>query len=221
MALIEPTVICTLGNFSTKLLRGDPTGISRLHGRDEVQVIGERAVRLYPLYHPAAALYTPSMLATLRTDFERIPALLALGAPRAAGSPSEALEVPELEMPEASRGARRRAGRVVRAEPAPSRPRRPRCSSACSESSARLRPRVCEPAPMSVDDAVSRGLRGNRDFTLLWVGDTLSQVGSQATTIAMPLLVLFLTGSAADAGLVGFARAIGYPLTALPGGRAG
>lgn len=71
---------------------------------------------------------------------------------------------------------------------------------------------------MSVDDSVSRGLRGNRDFTLLWVGDTLSQVGSQATTIAMPLLVLFLTGSAADAGLVGLARAIGYPLTALPAG---
>ena len=42
--LIQPTVICTLGNFSTKLLRGDPTGITRLHGRDEVRVIGTRAV---------------------------------------------------------------------------------------------------------------------------------------------------------------------------------
>jgi predicted MFS family arabinose efflux permease len=58
----------------------------------------------------------------------------------------------------------------------------------------------------------------NRDFTLLWAGDTLSQFGSQATTIAMPLLVLFLTGSAADAGVVGFARGLGYPLSALPGG---
>jgi uracil-DNA glycosylase len=44
-------------------------------------VIGSRAVRLFPLYHPAAALYTPSMLETLRTDFHRIPGLLALGAP--------------------------------------------------------------------------------------------------------------------------------------------
>jgi uracil-DNA glycosylase len=79
--LIEPTVICTLGNFSTKLLRADTTGISRLHGRDEVRIIGSRAVRLYPLYHPAAALYTPSMLETLRGDFERIPGLLALGPP--------------------------------------------------------------------------------------------------------------------------------------------
>jgi DNA polymerase len=79
--LIEPTVICTLGNFSTKLLRGDSTGFSRLHGHEEVRTIGPRAVRLYPLYHPAAALYTPSMLETLRTDFQRIPNLLALGPP--------------------------------------------------------------------------------------------------------------------------------------------
>src|SRR5213082_580000 len=42
--LIEPRVICSLGNFATKLLRGDPTGITRLHGRDEVRVIGTRAV---------------------------------------------------------------------------------------------------------------------------------------------------------------------------------
>jgi uracil-DNA glycosylase len=79
--LIQPTVICTLGNFSTKLLRGDPTGITRLHGQPEVIVLGKRAVRLYPIYHPAAALYTPRMLETLREDFTRLPALLAQGAP--------------------------------------------------------------------------------------------------------------------------------------------
>jgi uracil-DNA glycosylase len=79
--LIEPIVICTLGNFSTKLLRADSMGISRLHGREEVRIIGPRAVRLYPLYHPAAALYTPSTLEALRADFHRIPELLALGPP--------------------------------------------------------------------------------------------------------------------------------------------
>jgi DNA polymerase len=79
--LIQPKIVCTLGNFATKLLRADPTGITRLHGRDEVRTIGPRAVRLLPLYHPAAALYTPSMLETLRQDFARIPALLALDAP--------------------------------------------------------------------------------------------------------------------------------------------
>jgi DNA polymerase len=79
--LIQPGVVCSLGNFSTKLLRGDTTGITRLHGRAEILVIGRRAVRLYPIYHPAAALYTPAMLATLREDFSRVPELLALGAP--------------------------------------------------------------------------------------------------------------------------------------------
>jgi uracil-DNA glycosylase len=89
--LIQPTVICTLGNFSTKLLRGDPTGITRLHGQPEVLVLGKRAVRLYPIYHPAAALYTPRMLETLREDFGKLPELLALGAPE---------QPPEQEPPE-------------------------------------------------------------------------------------------------------------------------
>ena len=94
--LIEPAVICTLGNFSTKLLRGESVGISRLHGREELREIGSRAVRLYPLYHPAAALYTPSTLEALRRDFHRIPELLALGAPE---QPPALEPVPELEEP--------------------------------------------------------------------------------------------------------------------------
>ena len=101
--LIEPRVLCTLGNFSTKLLRGDPTGITRLHGREEVRRIGPRRVRLYPIYHPAAALYTPSMLETLRTDFAGIPDLLAHPAPdqpdpvpEVAPEP-EPMPVPEVE----------------------------------------------------------------------------------------------------------------------------
>ena len=81
LELIEPRVVCTLGNFATKLLRGDTAGITRLHGRDEVRRIGPRNVRLYPIFHPAAALYTPRMLETLREDFHRIPGLLALDPP--------------------------------------------------------------------------------------------------------------------------------------------
>src|SRR3954465_12238835 len=81
LELIQPRVVCTLGNFATKLLRADSAGITRVHGRPEGRTIGVRAVRLYPLYHPAAALYTPSMLEVLREDFSRIPALLAEGAP--------------------------------------------------------------------------------------------------------------------------------------------
>lgn len=62
------------------------------------------------------------------------------------------------------------------------------------------------------------GLLANRNFTLLWMGDALSEVGSQATSVAMPLLVLALTGSPAKAGLVGLARSLAYPLTPLPAG---
>jgi DNA polymerase len=95
--LIRPRVICTLGNFSTKLLRDDPTGITRLHGQPEVLEVGRRAVRLYPIFHPAAALYTPRMLQTLREDFSRLPELLALPAPEQ----PQSLEVPEVaEEPE-------------------------------------------------------------------------------------------------------------------------
>ena len=92
--LIEPKVICTLGNFSTKLLREDNTGITRLHGKPEIRTIGVRTVRLYPIYHPAAALYTPAMLETLRADFQRLPELLALPAPP---QPEPVAEVPEIE----------------------------------------------------------------------------------------------------------------------------
>lgn len=81
LELIQPTMVCTLGNFATKLLRGKPTGISKLHGQAEVVTVGPRSVRLFPLYHPAAALYTRSTLDLLRADFARIPAVLALGAP--------------------------------------------------------------------------------------------------------------------------------------------
>jgi DNA polymerase len=94
--LIEPRVICTLGNFSTKLLRADPTGISRLHGQAEIRVIGRRAVRLYPLFHPAAALYTRSLLDTLRADFARLPELLALPLPEQPEHAEPAVPEPEL-----------------------------------------------------------------------------------------------------------------------------
>jgi uracil-DNA glycosylase family 4 len=101
LELIAPRVVCTLGNFSTKLLRGDPTGITRLHGREEVRQIGPRRVRLYPIYHPAAALYTPKMLEVLREDFRRLPGLLALDPPEQPEAEPE-LVVPEPEIVEAA-----------------------------------------------------------------------------------------------------------------------
>jgi uracil-DNA glycosylase family 4 len=101
LELIEPRVVCTLGNFSTKLLRGEPTGITRLHGREEVRRVGPRRVRLYPIYHPAAALYTPKMLEVLREDFGRLPGLLALDPPeQPEPEPEPELVVPDPEIVE-------------------------------------------------------------------------------------------------------------------------
>jgi len=76
--LIEPRVVCTLGNFSTKLLSGSQTGITRVHGIPQRTTIADRELYLYPIFHPAAALYTPAMLATLKEDVLRLPEVLAL-----------------------------------------------------------------------------------------------------------------------------------------------
>jgi uracil-DNA glycosylase len=84
--LIQPRVVATLGNFATKLLSGKPTGITRVHGQEQEVTLGGNHVLLYPLYHPAAALYTPAMLNVLQEDFRRLPELM--------GRPAE---VPELE----------------------------------------------------------------------------------------------------------------------------
>ena len=77
--LIRPRVICTLGNFATKLLSGSPLGITRVRGRAQEHTFGAVTVQLFPIYHPAAALYTPAMLDMLRSDFAALPALLAGG----------------------------------------------------------------------------------------------------------------------------------------------
>ena len=78
--LIEPKLICTLGNFATKLLSGKPSGITQVHGRPQDVVLGGNPVTLYPIFHPAAALYTPRMLQVLQEDFARIPELLGRAA---------------------------------------------------------------------------------------------------------------------------------------------
>jgi hypothetical protein len=63
-------------------------------------------------------------------------------------------------------------------------------------------------------------LRRNRDFMLLQVGQLLSNVGTESTSIAYPLLVLAVTHSAAKAGVVAFARTVPLALFALPAGLA-
>ena len=61
-------------------------------------------------------------------------------------------------------------------------------------------------------------LLGNRDFMLLWGGEVVSELGSQASTVAYPLLVLSLTGSAKQAGIVGLAKWLPLAVFAVPAG---
>jgi DNA polymerase len=92
--LVQPALVATLGNFATKLLSGKPAGITQVHGRAQQVVLGGNPVTLYPIFHPAAALYTRSMLQVLEEDFRRIPELL--GRPAAPPPPPPApLYVPE------------------------------------------------------------------------------------------------------------------------------
>ena len=81
LAAVRPVVVCALGNLATRVLRGSGAGVARLHGRAEVRTIGPLAVRLLPLFHPAAALYAAALRETLIADFAQVPELLALGPP--------------------------------------------------------------------------------------------------------------------------------------------
>jgi len=79
--LIEPVVICTLGNFSTKLLTANHAGITKVRGTPQEHLIGGRFLFMLPLFHPAAGLRTPRVAEQLREDFSRIPELLAQPLP--------------------------------------------------------------------------------------------------------------------------------------------
>jgi uracil-DNA glycosylase family 4 len=76
LELIRPSVVAPLGSFATALLSGRALGITRVHGQEQPVTLGGRTVTLYPLFHPAAALYTPTMLEVLERDVARLPELL-------------------------------------------------------------------------------------------------------------------------------------------------
>ena len=62
-------MVATLGNHATKQLTGKETGITRVHGSRCRSTVGPHTVTDLPIYHPAAALYTPAMLKALEEDF--------------------------------------------------------------------------------------------------------------------------------------------------------
>jgi uracil-DNA glycosylase family 4 len=77
--IIRPRVICTLGRFATKLLAETGLSITAIHGKAKEVELGGVAVLLFPVFHPAAALYTPSNRKVLEEDFAKLRVLLGMG----------------------------------------------------------------------------------------------------------------------------------------------
>lgn len=58
----------------------------------------------------------------------------------------------------------------------------------------------------------------NRDYVLLWSGQMVSSVGTRVSLLAFPLLILAITHSPAQAGLIAALRGLPYALFVLPAG---
>lgn len=63
-----------------------------------------------------------------------------------------------------------------------------------------------------------RPLRRNRDYLSFMTGQFASYLATQVSQVALPLLVLMVTGSATQAGLVGILRSAPYVLLSIPVG---
>ena len=74
------------------------------------------------------------------------------------------------------------------------------------------------PAQPLTEASTSSSLLRQRDFQLLWSGQVVSVLGSRVTGVALPLLVLDLTGSPARAGLAEFAYLLPIVAFTLPAG---
>ncbi|HEU5381033.1 MAG TPA: MFS transporter [Ktedonobacteraceae bacterium] len=75
------------------------------------------------------------------------------------------------------------------------------------------------PASLQVRDPQPfTSLWHNRDYLLLWSGQLISSIGTQISQLTFPLLVLALTFSPAQAGIVGALRGLPFAVLCLPAG---
>jgi len=94
--LIQPRIICTLGNFATQTVTGRPLSITRVRGK----LLHMGDLLIFPLLHPAAALHKPPMKEPLEEDFRKLGILLRasdLGL-AASGEEEAAPEAPAIEL---------------------------------------------------------------------------------------------------------------------------
>ena len=93
---IDPEYIVTLGNFATKFILKTEMGITRLHG--ELQTAGR--FKVFPIYHPAAAIYDRTKMAALEDDFVTLGELLGTRPKESEPEPEPAPEPQEAVQPE-------------------------------------------------------------------------------------------------------------------------
>ena len=98
--LINPKLVCTLGNWATQTILEKKVGITKVKG----QAIKLERFVVFPLLHPAAALHQGNLLETLREDFKKLKAYLdrmdapvAQTVPAAAPTPAAAAQ-PQLDL---------------------------------------------------------------------------------------------------------------------------
>lgn len=82
LQIIQPKVVVTLGSTSTRFMfdylhiEGAFTAFGEIVGRQFDAILDGRRMLLYPLYHPAYAIYQCANLPKMRERFRNIPALL-------------------------------------------------------------------------------------------------------------------------------------------------
>ena len=96
--LIQPTLVCSLGNWATQTLLEKKVGITKVRG----QAIHLKDFVLFPLFHPAAALHQGALLQPLREDFGKLKAYLDRAAsdsesPSAPSAHAEAQQVQQVQ----------------------------------------------------------------------------------------------------------------------------
>jgi uracil-DNA glycosylase family 4 len=79
VSIIRPKVICTLGRFATKLLADTDQSMSSVRGRAKERSLAGVDTIIFPVFHPAAALYTPANRQVLEEDFAKLRFLLEHG----------------------------------------------------------------------------------------------------------------------------------------------
>lgn len=87
LEIIQPVVVCTMGNFATRTLTGKREGITKLKRKP----IGVGGTFVFPIYHPAAALHRGDLYDEVRQDFKALKEFLE--------SPKPAIdEPPQMEL---------------------------------------------------------------------------------------------------------------------------